>query len=85
MKCDHCGYIEGNLSVEYYHRYGCNLCDRCIDKHNSVANGRDVDEYWTDEDAAKDGLCEFPFPTKPIIEKNLKEEIEERKRKYEKI
>lgn len=85
MKCDHCGYVEGNLSVKYYHRYGCNMCDRCIDKHNSIANGRDVDEYWNDEEAARDGLCEFPLPTKPIIQRNLKEEEDERKKRFKMV
>lgn len=49
------------LDIKYRTAHNLVLCDRCIDKINSYKNGYDVDEYWTDEDAKKDGLPKFPY------------------------
>ena len=63
-ECEHCKTEYSDelnwLAMRYYHRYSMVLCDRCIDKLNSIHNGQHIDEYWTDEDAKKDGLTKFP-------------------------
>lgn len=72
MKCDFCGYDGyesgkdyggyGNAphNVKLYKHYKMNLCDRCVDKINSVRNGMDIDEYWEDCDAIEAGFKPFP-------------------------
>ena len=80
--CEHCGFDSQHFGIKYYHRYGMILCDRCIDKANSFSGGRDIDEYWTDEDAARDGFKPFPLPPPVIIEKNRTEAKNLRDSKY---
>lgn len=66
MKCQFCEIdsevTNNNLHEARYHRYlDLILCDRCTDKLLSCVNGRNINEYWTDEDAEKDGFPAFPF------------------------
>ncbi len=81
-KCEHCGFDNQNFGIKYYHRYGIVLCDRCIDKANSFNGGRNIDEYWTNKDAARDGFKPFPMPPPIIIEKNRIEAKNLRDNKY---
>lgn len=90
VKCEWCGYdcskeAEGKtifLSNEYRYIYDLILCDRCTDKFNSYANGRDIDEYWTPEDAAKDNLPPFNY-NMPIIDKErIRKHNEYREKRY---
>lgn len=81
VKCEWCGYdcskyVENEsifLSNEYRYAYDMILCDRCTDKFNSVANGRDVDEYWEERDAKRDKLPPFNYNMPEIDNKRLEE------------
>lgn len=62
-KCEFCGYEETTsptYAVKRYNHYDMKLCDRCVDKINSYHNGKDIDEYWEDDDAIRCGFEEFP-------------------------
>lgn len=73
--CEFCGNTQVPLSSEelyktefakscntkYYHQHKMILCDRCVDKLNSLMNGKDVDEYWEPEYAKKDRFPEFQY------------------------
>jgi hypothetical protein len=80
-RCEHCNtkYSEKLrwLGITYYHRYSMVLCDRCIDKLNSVHTGQHIDYYWTDRDAEKDGLT--VFPRKNLPKYNHQNQVEEDK------
>jgi len=74
-RCEFCGNEQVPLSsdelykakfakscnTEYYHHHKLILCDRCVDKLNSLMNGRDADEYWEPQDAKRDGFPPFPY------------------------
>ena len=61
MRCKHCG------TTKWYNGYhmmiGKELCGRCTDKLLSLINDRDVDEFWTDSFALKEGMERFPMPS----------------------
>lgn len=73
--CEFCGNTQVPLSSEelhnvkfakscntkYYNQHKMILCDRCVDKLNSLMNGKDADEYWEPEDAKRDGFPDFPY------------------------
>ena len=66
IACEHCGVderITGNTlhRAIYYPRHNKFLCMRCVDKLNSLKNGKSVDEYWGKEDAKREGFPEFPM------------------------
>ena len=60
-KCQYCGTEK--CYPEYRHAIGMNLCMRCIDKLLSLINDRNVDEFWKDEYAIKEGLEKFVIPS----------------------
>ena len=70
-ECEHCHTKHTEemqwYGIKYYHRYGKVLCDRCVDKS-------DYDDCWSNEDAARDGICKFPLPAPVVIDKNLEEQ-----------
>jgi hypothetical protein len=91
VKCEWCGYDCSKVDEEktiflankYRHRYGLILCDRCTDKFNSYSQGRDIDEYWEEEDAAKDNLPPFNYDMPPIDYERIEKHNEFRKKRYQ--
>jgi len=90
VKCEWCGYDCSKekeedtifLANKYRHRYGLILCDRCTDKFNSFANGYDIDEYWTPEDAAKDNLPPFNYNMHIIDKERIRKHNEYKEKRY---
>lgn len=84
-KCEYCGTEykdtkEHAIHMHYYHMFGLVLCDRCIDKIHQD------DVFWSNEDARKSGLCDYPIKPKPkFIIKNCLELKHIREEKYGKF
>jgi hypothetical protein len=64
-KCNWCGTKKCNPS--YHKLLERTLCMRCTDKLLSLINDRDVNEYWTDDFAIKEGLDKFPLPSDYVL------------------
>lgn len=63
-KCKLCGVQPTEENQNYSQHYQFHndiLCDRCVDKLNSITNGRSIDEFWLDKDAIRHGYPPFPY------------------------
>ena len=71
-QCEFCGVVESEeIYVKYRSYFKLCLCDRCVDKLLSVANGRNVDEFWEEESASKFGYPDFPYHKVGAVIKNV--------------
>jgi len=61
MKCEFCGTTQDYGHVNYHSVLNGELCIRCIDKLLSWLHGRDIDEFWIEVDAIRNGFPPFPY------------------------